>query len=696
MELRYGKQLTLTGVLRQPQAQRNPGGFDYRGYLARQKVHGIIDSRGLVRIGKQVGFPPLGWIERFRLRVETAIKATYRTKPLHAQLIKGILLGKRSDIPSETLDVFRNSGTFHVLAVSGLHVGLIAAFCYLGFSRLPLPKEVLCVLTIVAVLVYACIVGFRPSVFRASLMAILFLFARIINRDADIFNLLAVAALLLLLLNPTQVWDVGFQLSFVAVAAIVYLVPKMEKHLRDWWQPLEFYRDDSSGIQRLFIRLGRRALKWLVLSYVITLAAQLGTGPIIAFHFFRVYPWGILVGPFAVGFVSLIVAVGLLSIGAGLIWLPLAKPLALLNDAIIFLFLELIAIFGEVGGVLKVKPPTLGFFCLYGGLCLGIVHWRFVYNQWRLATLVGLCLIAVWVWDRAFREKGQLLEVVTLDVGQGDAAVIIFPDKRTMLIDGGIRRAYYDEKRQRHIEYDAGERIVAPYLDSRGIRQLDIVLLTHPDIDHGGGLVHILENFDVRQVIGISDGISGSSTLARLRNTAKERGIPYSFKYAGDIQLTPTATLTLLHPIDASTTELMDKDTNNDSLVIKLSYGTVDMLFTGDIGAPAESALIASGQDLRAEILKVPHHGSRTSSTARFLDAVQARYAIFSLGKRNRYRFPHPDVVTRYQERGCVQLRTDELGAITLKTDGTRCWFRYHVFDEGAPSDSSDLTIKGK
>ena len=150
--------------------------------------------------------------------------------------------------------------------------------------------------------------------------------------------------------------------------------------------------------------------------------------------------------------------------------------------------------------------------------------------------------------------------------------------------------------------------------------------------------------------------------------------IPYSFPYAGKIDLTSTAMLKLLHPIDAASINLLDQDKNDDSLVIQLTYSEVDILFTGDIGEAAESRLIASGQDLRSEILKVPHHGSRTSSSAPFLDAVQPRYAIFSLGQRNRYQFPHADVVARYQARGCILLRTDQAGAIILRTDGMRCW----------------------
>ncbi len=682
--LRYGKYLKLTGVLHQPDTQRNPGGFDYRAYLARQNVSGIIYHQGLLDIGEQSGFPPLRWIETLRLRTEQVIDAVYsgletpptRGNALHTKLLKGILLGKRSDVPSETLDIFRNSGTFHVLAVSGLHVGLIAMFCFVGLSAFRIPKKVLALLTIFAVLIYACLIGFRPSVFRATLMAILFLFATIIDRDIDIFNLLAVAALALLLLSPMQLWDVGFQLSFVAVVSIVYFVPKMEKPLRKLWESSE--SGDISYLQKF----KNAALKWLALSYLVTFAAQLGTGPLIAIYFYRAYPLGIIVGPFAVGLVSLIVGVGIISVCLGFVWLPLAKLLALVNHVIIFIFLKLIGIFGQASGIMKIVPPTLGLIVIYIAICLSITHWRYVYKQWKVVSLIGLSVVAIWIWDSAFNEKGRLLEVITLDVGQGDAAIIRFPDRRTLLIDGGIQRSYYNEKRQRVVEYDVGKRIIEPYLDAHGIRKLDLVMLTHPDIDHGGGLAYILQNFKVKRIIGIPDMQLDSQTHQRLRSIAKTQGIPYSFPYKGEVELTPTTTLNLLHPIDAASTNLIDTDKNDDSLVVKLSYGEVDILFTGDIESKAETRLIASQQDLRAEIIKVPHHGSRTSSSAQFLDAVQPRYAVFSLGQRNRFQFPHADVVRRYKERNCVQLRTDQLGAIILKTDGTRCWWAFKVFSQ--------------
>ncbi len=680
--LRYGKHLTLTGMLRQPKSQRNPGGFDYRAYLNRQKVSGIIYHQGLLRIGEQSGFLPLRWIEALRFKTERVIDRAYSglesasSNALHAELLKGVLLGKRGDVPTETLNIFRNSGTFHVLAVSGLHVGLVAFFCYFGLSIFRIPKKVLSLLTILAVVIYACLVGFRPSVFRASLMAILFLFASIIDRDADIYNLLAVAASVLLLINPTQVWDVGFQLSYVAVASIVYLVPKMEKPLRKLWE-----QPDSVDVSTI-VRYKNIAVKWLILSYLVTFAAQLGTGPLIAYHFYRAYPLGLIVGPFAVGLVSLIVCVGMVSVCVGFIWLPLAKLLAVVNHAIIFIFLNLIGIFGQKWGIMKLAP-TVGVIIVYIAIILGVTHWRKAYEHWRIASLIALAVIACWVWDSALHEKGRLLEVITLDVGQGDAAVVRLPNRRTILIDGGIQHTYFDVQKQRQVDYDVGERIIEPYLDANSIRELDLVVLTHPDLDHGGGLGHILQNYEVKHILGISDMALDSQTHQRLRTIAKARDIPYSFRYKSEIELTADVELNLLHPIDKASTNLLDENKNDDSLVLKLSYGEVDILFTGDIESNAETRLIKSRQDLRSEVLKVPHHGSRSSSNARFLDRVQPRYAIFSLGKDNRYQLPHAEVVARYQERNCVQLRTDQLGAIILKTDGKQCWLRYAVLPKG-------------
>ena len=379
--LHYGDRLELRGTLRRPQGQRNPGGFDYRSYLARRQVFGILYPDREFEIGRtgQSGFPLLRWTESLRRRVEGVVDAAYQKHPDHVEILKGMLLGKRGGIEESTIAAFRNSGSLHILAVSGLHVGLIAGVFFLCFSRLP--AKITCTLTILAVILYACIVGFRPSVFRASTMVILFLFGSIIDRDVHRFNLLAVAALILLLINPVQLWDIGFQLSFAAVASILYFMPKWENFIRDMlpdWIDQPRIQED---ISRFHYAAGK-GLQWLLLGFGVTLAAQLGTVLFIAGSFYRLYPLGIIAGPFVVVLATPIVSLALITVILGAIWLPLAIPLAYVNHIIIFVLLQLIEFFGsQEWSVVKTAPPTFGWIVLFVAGCLAIVYWRWVWLE---------------------------------------------------------------------------------------------------------------------------------------------------------------------------------------------------------------------------------------------------------------------------------------------------------------------------
>ena len=682
--LRYGDRIEVEGVLRQPNGQRNPGGFDYRFYLVRRGGFGILYPQRdqAVIPTDSSGFPPLRWTEKLQRRVEAVIDAAYRENQIHAQVLKGMLLGLRSELSPDILDAFRTSGSIHILAVSGLHVGLIATVCFFGFSLLRLPRKATGLLTIAAVILYACLVGFRPSVFRASLMAVIYLISRIIERDRDLFNLLAFAALVLLLINPAQLWDIGFQLSFAAVSSIVYLAPKWERFIA---RVVGVGRTDSAIDPDRVVRprsVWGRAAWWLTMGFGVTLSAQAGTTLIGAWHFHRFYPIGLLAGLFTVGLAALLVNITLVSVLLGLIWLPLAIPFAYANHSILSIFLGLIEFFGQSWTVLKTPTPSFGFIVIYIAGCFAVVHWVWVWMHRKKALVIGLTVLSIWIWDSAWRDGGKLLEVTFLDVGQGDAAFVRFPDGRTTLVDGGANSSRIEVTETgivRRVGYDHGERTLDPFLCHEGIFRIDLLVLSHPDNDHGGGFAHILQEFGVRRVLGVPHQDLLKSTHRILHEIVHAKDIPHELGYAGTVDLTSTARLELLHPFDAASTDLHDRDVNNDSLVLKLTYGDVRILFTGDIGRKIELMLVESGKGLRAEIVKVPHHGSKTSSSAEFLDAVRPQYAIFSLGQRNRYRFPSEMVVERYRERGCRILRTDRLGAIRLRTDGQWCWITHHV-----------------
>ena len=688
--LHYGDHLELRGILRRPQGQRNPGGFDYRSYLARRQVFGILHPDRELKIvaSGQSGFLLLRWAESLRRQVENAIDSAYQKHPNHVEILKGMLLGKRGGIEESTIAAFRNSGSLHILAVSGLHVGLIAGVFFLCFSRLP--AKATCALTILAVLLYACIVGFRPSVFRASTMVVLFLIGSIIDRDVDRFNLLAIAALILLLINPAQLWDIGFQLSFAAVASILYFMPKWGTFIRDILPDWLYHQPEARENVSLFRYVAVKGIQWLLLAFGVTLAAQLGTVLIIAGSFYRLYPLGIIAGPFVVGLAAPIVSLTLISVILGTIWLPLAIPIVYANNLIISVLLPTIEFFGsQEWGVAKTAPPTFGWVVLFFAGCIAIVYWRWVWLERKKAVLIGLMVVAVWIWDAAWREDGNLLEVTFLDVRQGDAAFVRFPDGKTMLVDGGRNllfayRGNYqiepnNDKSSKFLRFDTGARILSPFLSYEGVGKLDLLVLSHPDNDHGGGLYYILHEYDVEKVLGVPHLDLPPTTHRVLHELIDEKGIPHKLGYAGEINLSATATIQLLHPFDEASTNLTDRDINDDSLVLKLSYGEVDVLFTGDIERRAEKRLVESGMDLEAEILKVPHHGSRTSSSPEFLSLVRPQFGIFSLSARNPYKFPPRQILRRYRNFGCEVLRTDELGAITLKTDGSRCWITHHA-----------------
>ena len=682
--LRYGDRIEVEGMLRQPNGQRNPGGFDYRFYLARRQVFGILYPQWGQEIvpTDRSGFPLLRWAETLRRRVEDVIDTAYSENRIHAQVLKGMLLGLRSELSPDILDAFRNSGSIHILAVSGLHVGLIATICFFGFSLLRLPRKATDLLTIAVVILYACLVGFRPSVFRASLMAVIYLISRIIERDRDPFNLLAFAALVLLLINPAQLWDVGFQLSFAAVASIVYLAPKWERFIG---RICGLVRTDSAVDPDRVMRprtVWGRAAWWLAMGFGVTLSAQVGTTLIGAWHFHRFYPIGLVAGLFAVGLAALLVNITLVSVLVGLTWLPLTMPFAYANHLILSIFLGLIEFFGQSWTVVKTPTPSFGFIVIYIAGCFAVVHWVWVWMHRKKAILIGLTVLAIWIWDTAWHDRGGLLDVTFLDVGQGDAAFVRFPDGKTILVDGGLNSSRIEVTKAgivRRVGYDHGERTLDPFLCHEGVFGLDLLLLSHPDSDHGGGFAHILRKFGVKRVLGVPHQDLSKLTHQTLHRIVDAKGIPHELGYAGTVDLTSAARLELLHPFDAASTDLHDEDVNNDSLVLKLTYGDVRILFTGDIERKVELGLVESGKDLRAEIVKVPHHGSKTSSSAAFLDAVRPQYAIFSLGQRNRYRFPSKIVLERYRERGCRILRTDRLGAIRLRTDGQRCWITHHV-----------------
>jgi competence protein ComEC len=489
------------------------------------------------------------------------------------------------------------------------------------------------------------------------IMVVCYLAAAILDRKDDLWNTLALAALGILFMSPLSLFDASFQLTFGAVAAIICVSSLTPTFARN-------RGDRAEGRHRFPVTF----IRWAAAFCLVTVAALLGTAPIAAFHFHRVALWGIVTNLVVVPVVGFLI-VPLCLLSCSLVWLspPLAGYVTGVASVIVELLVEVVSVLSALPlSRLRVVTPSLfqvAFF--YGGLAL-VVKAR----ESRLARLGALAALLSCLVLGGFQGRGGLsgtdLRITFIDVGQGESILVEFPGKTLMLIDGG---GFYDDR------FDVGERVVSPFLWKKKIRRLDLVVLTHPHPDHLNGLISIVDNFGAREVWTGGDGGPGES-YGKFDAIVREKGITHIPVGCGrePVELEGVR-IDFLNPCSTPCgAELPETESciNNRSVVLKLTYGEVSFLLTGDIEEEAERALVEAGADLRSEVLKVPHHGSLTSSSTAFLDRTNPKLAVFTTGFRNMFHLPSAEIVRRYEERGCAIYRTDLHGAITVVTDGHR------------------------
>ena len=642
----FGDRILFSGRLRSPQPARNPGGFDARTYYTSRGVNALVsvrDARSYHVTLRNVSF---SWrtavVDPIRSSINRSIDRTMRGDS--AALLKGILLGQRRQLPDELLDTFTTIGLAHILAVSGLHVGLIALVIYTLLFVLRLPKNIVVAGTLGVLVLYAFITNLTPSVIRATIMAGLFLVGRRLDRQTDTVNILAVAAIVILLIWPSALFDLSFQLSFLATYAIIAGYPRFKELLPErlarsekWWA------------------------RWLRDGLLISFTAQLGTLPVVAGTFHQV-SWMAPVANLFIGpMVFLNTTFGVLAALTGPLYIEIARLFSAVNALVLYGMIHLSKAFSSVPSALvKVPAPSALLFASFYAAVL-LLLWNPTDPGRRRARL-GLVALSVLLCFYGLLPDGAL-EITVLDVGQGDAIFIVCPNGRTLLIDGGPRSP----------AYDAGARVIVPFLRAMGFRRVDTMIVTHPHLDHYGGLSAVVESVEVGEVV--SSGVTSESGSYRAwRETVDRHGIPYHKVVKGDtLSALGGVRGVFLHPDPFFVSGASKTHANDVSLVLRLSYGEFSMLLTGDIEEKAEYAAARRPSPLRSTVLKSPHHGSITSSGSAFLNAVGPEAVAISVGMNNAFRHPSPRVIERYRQRGADVYRTDLGGAVIIRSDG-RTW----------------------
>jgi competence protein ComEC len=683
---RYGDFLRVETKLRIPAGYKNPGAFDYARFLLLKgiRLQGFVDHpSAILLIREHQGNALRQRIESYRYRLRDIIRQA--TPEPDSGILEALIVGERGGIPKEIQETFNRTGTAHILSISGLHIGIIA-MASLWLIRIILKRSEYLLLrfslikpaaflSLVPVLFYAFVAGMSIPTVRSVIMVLSFLIAVLLGRSRELLNALGLAAFLILLFSPASLFDISFQLSFTAVFSILCLTPKLADIIP------RRYREIPEG-PKWRAWCGKAFLS-LALFLAASLAATLGTAPLVAYYFNRVslvaLPANLVAVPL-LGFVVLILGLAAMVIS----FFSTAGASMLFHGASFFVrpslwFLDLMD--RLPGSSVIVTTPTIAeiaaFYFLIGVIAYGLSVRRLKGSTGSLTdhlrlhrgpAALSLALLLFFIADGTFlflkdRNPGRL-RVTFLDVGHGNASLVEFPGGRRMLIDGG---GSFDGR------FDFGRYVVAPFLWKNRIHKIDTVVLTHPHPDHIGGLPFILENFAVEEV-WVNGEQGEDPSFETFNKRTEEKKIPMKTVSAlnGPVEVQDVSFRVLhpLKPISPRQPVLSDRESNNESLVLKITFRDIGILLCGDIATPAETALLHSGADLKSSVLLVPHHGARQSCTEPFLMRVRPEHAVISARETSFSRTPHPEVVERLERSGIKIYRTDLHGAVTVETDG--------------------------
>lgn len=626
----HDKKIKVKGILEEPDTARNPKMFDYNLYLRTSGIHTTLNTKSnKIEIMTSSNLP---YIIKLRHRLKNFIYSeTFNRFPgLHGKVALSIIFGDKKILDDELYEAFKASGTAHALAVSGLHFGILFLFMDYILGIFKIQVEYKTVILLSTIWSFAFIVGFTPSVIRASSMITLFVISSLLDRRYDLFSSIALISIISIVINPFIIFNVSFQLSFFAVISIGL-----------------FNKPIYNKLEKL--------PEFLRKILAVTLAAQIGTAPLTAYHFNIFSPVAVVLNIPVVFLLGIIMPVSLVFF----IFLFINGSIAELIAVIDKIFINILVGINSLSSYIPfskfdVVSPSLTYIVIFY-IVLILICYKDKFPYIRRLKIKDICItilvvtIVINSFHLIFPKK---LKITFIDVGQGDGMLIQTPRGRNILVDGGKERGDF----------------LSEFLLKNGISYIDLICISHFHNDHTGGVLNVLKNIKTSSVaIGTKDYVSDE--WEKIEGICNEKGINViEFNRGKSILVEDDLTLISLHPKSRIMTKTNDA-ANNNSKVLLLKYKDFKLLLTGDIEAEAEMEILKENARVDIDVLKVAHHGSKTSTSKDFIDFFSPEIAVIQVGK-NFFGHPHLDTLNKLNERGVKIYRNDEDGAVIIETDG--------------------------